>query len=158
MGGTKTNARFCSGGKYNPYWEYIQKHVLRATAAGTGIVNNGREEPWRVGELEGSLQINEGLPCGLKMQLVLRGSRGPMSHGLRWQEDRLRLQTRKTFLLEQLHRNLLPREAAAPHLTALRRRCTEASPRHDAKGAQALKAGGFGGPWKSLPALRSCNS
>lgn len=69
MGGKKTNPRFCSGGKYNPYWEYIQKHVLRATAAGTGIVNNGREEPWRVGELEGSLQINEGLPCGLKMQL-----------------------------------------------------------------------------------------
>ena len=107
MGGTKTNPRFCSGGKYNPYWEYIQKHVLRATAAGTGIVNNGREEPWRVGELEGSLQINEGLPCGLKMQLVLRGSRSPKSHGLRWQDDRLRLQTRKTFLLEQLHRNLL---------------------------------------------------
>lgn len=79
LGGTKTNSRFFffSGEKYNPYWEWIQKHVLRATAAGTARGNNGREESWQEGEQEGSLQIIKGLPCGLKMQLVLCRSRGP---------------------------------------------------------------------------------
>lgn len=35
---------FGGRGGYNPYWEYIQEWDQRATAAGTGIVNNGTEE------------------------------------------------------------------------------------------------------------------
>lgn len=62
------------GGKYNPYWEWTQKLVLRATAAGTGRGNNGREESGWDMEQEGSLQITTVLPCGLKMKLVSHAS------------------------------------------------------------------------------------
>lgn len=88
-----------------------------------------------MGELEGSLQINEEAAMWTKIDATCsRGSRSPMSHRLRWQEDRLRLQARKTFLLEQLHRNLLPREAAAPHLTTQAEGAQELSQDTAAKG------------------------
>lgn len=44
----------------------------------------------------------------------------PKRHKLKWQEDRLRLQMRKDFLLEQLGRNQLP--ASSPVLGAFKQR------------------------------------
>lgn len=81
----------------------------------------------------------------------------PKSHRQKWQEDRLRLQRRKTFLLEQLHRNQLPSEAvSSPTQEHSSRGAFVPPPRHDAKGSRALNADRIGGPWKSLLALRFC--
>lgn len=145
-------------GGIQPILEWIQKHVPRATAAGTGRGNNGREESWQEGEQEGSLQITKGLSCGREMQLVLCGPRGSraLAEVTGRQEE---APNKEEFSPEQLHRSRLPREAASPQPREHSSRgAVTPAPRLVAEGVSSLNEDWTGGPWKSLPALRFRNS
>lgn len=77
---------------------------------------------------------------------------------LKWQEDK-EAPNKGEFSPEQLHRSWLTIEAASPQPQEHSSRgVVTPPPRHVAEGVSSLNEDWIGGPWKSLPALRFCNS